>query len=123
MVLQQHTVKRKILYNNTWIKVDPVYYISLLFRLLSGIISCIAVKKIAKQLSTVQPEITLCTGSFTRVLDFLYKHFLHRCLIEQGNYTRLLSSEFHKHWFFNINANPACPPILQVKDPDIVERR
>ena len=48
MVLQRHTVKRKILYNNTQIKVDLVYHISLLFRSLSGIISHIAVRKVAK---------------------------------------------------------------------------
>ena len=65
---------------------------------------------------------TPCTGSFIRVSGLLCKHFLHRCLTEQGNYARLLLSEFHKHWFFDINTNPAHPPILQVQDPDIVER-
>ena len=123
MVLQRHTVKRKMLYNNARTKVDPVYRTSSLFRSLSGIISHVAVKKMAKQLSAVQPEMTPCTGSFIRVSGLPCKHFLHRRLREQGNYARLLPSEFHKHWFFDVNSNPARPPILQVQDPDIVERR
>ena len=62
------------------------------------------------------------TESFIKVSDLLCKHFLHRRLTEQGDYARLLLSEFHKHWFFNINTNSACPPILQVQVPDVMER-
>ena len=123
MVLQRQALKRKILYKNARTKVDLVYRMSSLFRSLSGIISHIAVRKMTKQLSTMQPKMIPCTGSFIRVSDLPYKHFLHQHLTEQGDYTRLLLSEFHKHWFFDVNANPLYPPILQVQDPDIVERR
>ena len=123
MVLQRHTVKRKVIYDNARTNIDPVYHTSPLFRLLPGVVSHIAVRKVAKQLDAIQPDMAPCSGAFTTVLGLLCKHFLQQRLTEQGSYARLLPSEFHKHWFFDADADPAHPPILQIQDPDVVERR
>ena len=107
-----------MIYNNARIKIDLVYYISPLFRSLLGVISYIAVRKVAKQLDTIQQDMVLYIDTFITILGLLYKHFLQQRLIEQGSYARLLPSEFHKYWFFDADADPAHPPIF----PNVVER-